>query len=460
MATRLAHVSHKSGRAVAIVGAGFSGTLLALHLLRAGPPELTVILLERAGGFGRGLAYGTRNPRHLLNVRVGNMSAWPDDPGHLARWLSANSESVRTSAFIGRGDYGAYLAAQLRHAVRGPDGAGRLLLEADEVTAVKRAGARTRLTLAMGRTIEADVVVLAVGNLPPPPPSGLAALPPALYAGDPWGAGAFEDLAEDAPVLLLGSGLTMVDAAIELDARGHVGPILALSRRGLIPRRYGDAPPDLSRTRPATAGPLSARLAEVRRRARETDWRTAVDELRPHVQATWRAASEVERRRFLRHLRPWWDVHRHRMAPAIAEWFDRRRADGRLTVAAGRLIGATPDEDIVRVAWRPRGSTADSAWRGARIVNCSGVGADLARTRHPLLRGLIDGGFARLDPLALGLEIDGEGRVVDAAGRPDPALYAVGPITRGALWEITAVPDIRGQVAELAARLVTRLSGE
>jgi len=459
MATQLAHVSHKSGRTVAVVGAGFSGTLLALHLLRAGPPELTVTLLERAGAFARGLAYGTRNPRHLLNVRVGNMSAWPDDPGHLKRWLSANSGSAYASAFISRGDYGAYLAAQLRDAMRGPDGAGRLLLEADEVMALKRTGGRTSLTLAMGRTIEADAVVLAVGNLPPPPPAGLEALPSSLYAGDPWDPGAFEDLADDAPVLLLGSGLTMVDAAIELDARKHVGPILALSRRGLVPRRHGDAPPDLTLARPASARPLSARLAEVRRRARESDWRTAVDEQRPDIQAIWRSASEAERRRFLRHLRPWWDVHRHRMAPAIAEWFDRRRADGRLTVAAGRLIDATPDQDVARVTWRPRGATADQTWRAARIVNCSGVGADLARTRHPLLRGLIDGGCARLDPLALGLEIDGEGRVVDAAGRPYPALYAVGPITRGALWEITAVPDIRGQVAELAATLVARLGG-
>lgn len=451
--------SNKSSPAVAVVGAGFSGTLLALHLLRAGPPELKVTLLERAGGFGRGLAYGTRNPRHLLNVRVGNMSPWPDDPGHLKRWLSANGRSARTSTFIGRGDYGAYLTAQLRDAVRGPDGAGRLLLEPDEVVALKRADGRMRLTLAMGRVIEVDAVVLAVGNLPPPPPPDLGALPATLYAADPWAAGAFEDLADDAPVLLLGSGLTMVDAAIELDARRHVGPILAISRRGLIPRRHGDAPPDQTLARPAAAGPLSARLAEVRRRARESDWRTAVDEQRPDIQAIWRAASEAERRRFLRHLRPWWDVHRHRMAPAIADWFDRRRAEGRLTVAAGRLIAAAPDEDVARVTWRPRGSTADQTWRAARIVNCSGVGADLARTRHPLLRGLIDGGFARLDPLALGLEIDREGRVVDAAGRPDPALYAVGPITRGALWEITAVPDIRGQVAELAASLVSRLGG-
>jgi len=436
---------------VAIVGAGFSGALLALHLLKLGPPDLQISLIDRGGGFGRGLAYATRNPRHLLNVRVGNMSAWPDDPGHLAAWLVAQGQTADLAAFISRETYGAYLSAQLRAAVS--DGAAaRLLLEHDQVTEIVRDGDRLTLTLALGRKLEADTVVLAMGNLPPaaPPAVGIETLPAGAYAADPWDSAALEDLDAEAPVLLLGTGLTMVDVAIDLEARGHRGPILALSRRGLAPRRHEGPPHVASQRPPPVHTSLSRRVAAFRARANEGDWRIAVDDVRPAAQALWRAAGEAERRRFLRHLRPWWDVHRHRMAPQIADWLERHP---RLSIAAGRLQRVAFEDDRVRVDWRPRGAAVEATVRVARIINCSGVGADLRRTRDPLVRHLVDSGCARLDPLSLGLDIDAQGRVLDAAGHADGTLWAVGPITRGALWEITAVPDIRAQVAEVAANL-------
>ena len=439
---------------VAVVGAGFSGALLALHLLKLGPADLQVSLIDRAGGFGRGLAYATRNPRHLLNVRVGNMSAWPDDPGHLADWLAGEGEHADPAAFISRETYGGYLSAQLREAVS--DGvAGRLLLEHDQVIDIARAGDRLTLTLALGRTLEADAAVLAMGNLPPASPrgAGFETLPAGAYAADPWDPAALEDLGAVAPVLLLGTGLTMVDVAIDLEARGHRGPILALSRRGLVPRRHHGAPHAASLRLPP-AEPLSTRLAAFRWRAAAVDWRVAIDEVRPATQDLWREAGEAERRRFLRHLRPWWDVHRHRMAPQIADWFE---AHPRLSVAAGRLRSIAAEPALVRVDWRPRGSATDATVRVARIINCSGDGTDLARTRDPLLRRLVDSGAARLDPLGLGLDVDAKGRVLDADGQADPALWAVGPLTRGALWDITAVPDIRAQVAAVAADLAASL---
>jgi uncharacterized NAD(P)/FAD-binding protein YdhS len=439
---------------VAVVGAGFSGALLALHLLKVGPMDLQISLIDRAGGFGRGLAYGARNPRHLLNVRVGNMSAWPDDPGHLAAWLTTQGETADPAAFISRETYGAYLSAQLRAAVSN-GGAGRLLLEHDQVTNIARVGGRLTLTLGLGHALEADAVVLAMGNLPPaaPPGAGIETLPAGAYAADPWDPAALEDLDAEAPVLLLGTGLTMVDVAIDLETRGHRGPILALSRRGLVPRRHHGAPHDANLRLPP-AEPLSTRLAAFRWRAAAIDWRVAIDEVRPATQDLWRAAGEAERRRFLRHLRPWWDVHRHRMAPQIADWLERHP---RLSIAAGRLQRVAFEDERVRVDWRPRGAAVEATLRVARIINCSGVGADLRRSRDPLLRHLVDTGGARLDPLGLGLEIDADGRVLCADGHADGALWAVGPITRGALWEITAVPDIRAQVAQVAASLAAGL---
>jgi uncharacterized NAD(P)/FAD-binding protein YdhS len=447
-------------RSVAVIGAGFSGTLLALHLVRVGPPDLRVILIERTGGFGRGLAYGTHNPRHLLNVRVANMSAWPDQPDHLALWLAeqpANEDGGLD--FISRGAYGRYIASQLQEAIAQPDGAQRLLLVPDEAVGLDRHPSHLRLKLALGNTLDVDLAVLATGHPPSAPPEGvgLEALPPQLYADDPWAAQALEGLDPDASVLLLGSGLTMIDVALSLEARGHRGPILALSRRGLAPRRHS-GPPARTAVTPAADEPLSRRVATLRRRAREVGWRHAVDELRPSTQAIWLRAGPVERRRFLRHLQPWWDVHRHRMAPTVADWFDRQLGGGRLGLVAGRLLRAEETADSVEAVWRPRGETLDQTLRVGRIINCTGPGGDPARSRDPLLRQLLSQGMVRADPMGLGLDVQPDGRLVDAAGAANNRLYAVGPVSRSAVWEIIAVPDIRNQVVERAALLSLRLA--
>jgi uncharacterized NAD(P)/FAD-binding protein YdhS len=447
--------------AVAIVGAGFSGSMLALHLLKAGPPDLRITLVERTPGFGRGLAFGTHNPRHLLNVRVGNMSAFPDDPQHLERWLSthARDEAADPAAFISRGTYGRYLASLLQNAVRKADGARRLILAHDEAVDLQRRQDGLRLTLAMGNTLDLDVVVLAIGNSPPGPPAGVAleSLPSGVYVPDPWAKAALHGLDKAAPVLLIGTGLTMVDIAVTLEACGHEGPVLAVSRRGLTPRTHSGFATIPKATAAIGELALSRLLRQVRRRAAAVGWREAIDEVRPATQAIWRRADLAQRRRFLRHLRPWWDVHRHRMAPAVADRIAAMRRDGRLAIAAGRILRAEPDEPGASVIWRPRGSADEEIVRVGRIINCTGYGGDPARAGNPLIRSLIESGEARADPLALGLDVDENCQVVDANGRVDARLRAIGPITRGSLWEIWAVPDIRNQVAGLAADLGAQL---
>jgi uncharacterized NAD(P)/FAD-binding protein YdhS len=449
-----------SGRSVAIVGAGFSGALMALSLLEIGPPDLEISLIERGVGFGRGLAYGTPNPRHLLNVRVGNMSAWPDEPGHLAEWLAEEGgHPVAGDAFISRGTYGRYIASLVQRAISRPDGARRLVLEHDEAVAVRELDGGLRLSLAMGRDLDVDAVVLATGHLPPDTPAnvGLGDLPSSLYANDPWAEGALAGLADREPVLILGAGLTAVDVALALDAQGHKGHILAISRRGLAPRRH-EGPPCAVAGSPPDGARISQRLRAARARARQIGWRGAVDELRPVTQEIWREADLETRRRFLRHLQPWWDVHRHRLAPAVADWVDLQRLSGRLELVAGRLTRVEARDGGVRVSWRPRGEADLATADVARVINCTGPGGDLSRAASPVLQSLIETGLVRADPLGLGLDVDAECRLIDARGRPNDRIYAVGPITRGAFWEIMAVPDIRNQVAALARRLARRLA--
>jgi uncharacterized NAD(P)/FAD-binding protein YdhS len=451
----------QSRSAVAIVGAGFSGSLLALHLLESGPDDLTIFLIERAPGFGRGLAYGTRDPHHLLNVRVGNMSAFPDRPRHLEQWLASWGDEAlaHPAAFITRRAYGDYLGSLLRAAVSRPNGAERLLLIHDEVVGLKPSARGLRLTLAMGTEFDVDAAALAVGNLPSAPPAGLdlSDLPEDLYAPDPWAETALEGLSTTAPVLLLGTGLTMVDIALSLKARGHEGTLFGLSRRGLTPRRHGGLAPVAYEAPRIPAVTLSRLLGWQRERARTLGWREAIDALRPAAQALWRGATLTERRRFLRHLRPWWEVHRHRMAPAVADRIEALRAAGQLVTAAGRMVSARQRGVGIEVVWRPRGPDHDQVGGFGRIINCTGPGGEPSLA-GPLIRDLITIGLGRADPLRAGLEVDDACRLIGADGAVNPRLYAAGPITKGSFWEVSAVPDIRNQVVEVVARILAELA--
>jgi uncharacterized NAD(P)/FAD-binding protein YdhS len=426
-----------TGARVAIVGGGASGTLQALHLLRSGADRVT--LIERAREPGRGVAYSTRRPEHLLNVPARRMSAFPDDPGHFSRWFEARGGSA--DAFAPRMLYGDYLTELLAEAGDG--------LETVRGEAVAVEPGET-VRLADGRAIGCDSAILAPGNFPPATPRGIDAEPlGSLWVDDPWVGDLAEGLAPADTVLLLGTGLTAVDAALTLDAAGFQGRIVAVSRRGLAPRGHAE--------REAMGAPgedlpsnCIALLRRVRARSDEIGWRSAVHELRSVTQGIWAAAGDSERRRFLRHLRPWWDVHRHKLAPAVFERIEQMQAAARLVIGAARLVSAETRDGQVLVRLRPRGGDVEQILRAARIVNCTGPEADIVRSGEPLLASLIAAGRIRPDPLRIGIDVDPQCRTRDSTGQASNNLYAIGPVTRGAFWESVAVPDIRVQAQRVA----------
>jgi uncharacterized NAD(P)/FAD-binding protein YdhS len=424
------------GRRVAIVGAGASGSLQALHLQRAGAE---VILIERGPRPGRGVAYGTRQPEHLLNVPARRMSAFADDQGHFSRWyadLSGGTEEDYAPRMV----YGDYLTGLLAEA-----GIEAVAGEAVDV-------ADGAVLLADGRRIAADAVVLAPGNFPPATPRGIdvAALGDA-WVDDPW-AGGLDGLRQSDVVFLLGTGLTAVDVALTLEAQGFRGRIVALSRRGLAPRSHGLREPMVA-AREDLVPSCTAMLRRVRERTAELGWRSAVHELRSVTQWLWGEADMAERRRFLRHLRPWWDVHRHKLAPAVGATIETMQAEARLAVAAGRLVSVEPMEGGVDVRFRLRGKADVEHLRAARIINCTGPETDIARAGEPLLDALLASGAIRRDPLRIGVDVDGECRAIGADGQASETLSVIGPVTRGTFWESVAVPDIRTQAVRVAARL-------
>lgn len=427
---------------VAVVGGGFSGLMTAVQLARLGVP---VVLFDGSGRMGRGVAYSTREPAHLLNVPAAKMSAWPDRPEHFAAWLGDDG-----GTFAERRAFGRYLEDILGTA----EGVMR-----EDVACVGAEvnGAGWTLRLEDGRKLEVSALVLANGNQPPAPMAVAAGIRPDLFVNNPWtaeAAAAERRVAEgDGDVLILGTGLTMIDTVLSLDAAGHRGRMVALSRRGLIPRGHSAYEPSTVALGEVPAGNVPRLWRWLRKRAGEIGWRSAVDSLRPHSQALWKSLSSAEQRRFLRHARPWWDVHRHRIAPQVAERIASLVAEGRLQIAAGRLRSIAEQDGALVASIARRGAAEPAETRFALAVNCTGPLGEMRRTDDPLLRTMLSDGHIAPDDLGMGLRVDGNSR---AGGR----LWAVGPMTKGAYWEIVAVPDIRGQAAAVAADIARELGHE
>lgn len=433
-------------RRVAIIGGGFSGTMVAAQLARRG---IASTLIESGGRLGRGIAYSTREPAHVLNVRAEVMSAWPEDLEDFARQIEAEGGSAQD--FAQRRRFGEYLGQILTQATGGG------LVTAIEAMAVSatRKGDGWAIGLDDGRNVEAQALVLAIGNQEPAPMRLADGLSPERFVNNPWGAeakAAVERLAGgDGPVLLIGTGLTAVDLILSLDANGHRGRITALSRRGQLPRGHLPFEPDPVEREDVPMGNVLALWRWLRRRVSQAGWRGAVDALRPHSSAIWQSFSPAEQQRFLRHARPWWDVHRHRIATEVAERLKALVGAGQLEVAAGRVRAMGETENGVEVVIQRRGPTPEGEGRiFAAVFNCTGPLGAMARTQNPILRQMLDDKLIAVDALGMGLAVGEDDRAGDR-------LWAVGPMTKGRYWEIIAVPDIRGQAATVAADIATEL---
>lgn len=473
-------------RAIVIIGGGFSGAMLAVNLARhlsdqglaTGLPgsghgeTLRVIIVERTGRFGRGVAYSTRCDRHVLNVPAGRMSAFGDRPDHFFKWLQVRDPSLEEGSFVPRRVYGEYIEEVLTDAQRAT---GSIIERvADEAVEIDRRGTDgASVLLRSGRVIAAERVVLSLGNFAPACPlRGSEGAADPRYIADPWSGGWREELEADKPVLLIGTGLTMVDIALELRGRGHLGTIHAVSRRGLVPQAHRSPPKRFHPTEPANLAywPRTARglLRSLRREIerggrRGLNWREVVTSIRHATPSLWASLDERERRRFLMHLRSFWETHRHRTAPEAAAAILEMRREGQLRILAGRLVECNPAPDALRVVLRLRGRTESAgliSLHPSMIINCTGPETNLERVGEPLIVNLRQRGLIRSDRLGLGLDVDAQGAVWPVSGDVSKWLYALGPLRKGSLWETTAVPELRVQAEDLARHIAERLSPE
>jgi uncharacterized NAD(P)/FAD-binding protein YdhS len=447
---------------VAVIGGGFTGATLAAQLLRRSGGSVSVILIERGARLGRGVAYSTECAAHLLNVRSKNMSAYPDHPEHFLEWARFNGyPGVSPDDYLPRRLYGQYIASVLQKEIeRCPSHFEHVQGEA---VSISRVSETAEIRLRSGRTLFADKVVIALGNSLPGDPRLPGRTPHSVrYVCNPWKASSLGDVAFAKSVLLVGSGLTSVDVVLTLRQRGFRGTIHILSRRGLLPQAHKTTAPwpsFLSKQSPGTVRGL-VRLVRSQAKAAEksgSGWRAVIDSLRPFTQEIWRSLSLNERRRFLRHVRPYWDVHRHRVAPAIGATLASQIQQGQIEIHAGRIETYDEDRDGVEVTYHARELGQLKRLRVDRVINCTGPENDCRKADDPLLTNLMRQKLALPDPLFLGLDVSPDGAVIHASGDASDFLYAIGPVRKGNLWETIAVPDLRVQVSELS-RLLTALA--
>jgi uncharacterized NAD(P)/FAD-binding protein YdhS len=454
---------------LAIVGGGYSGALSAVHLLReARGHPLRLVLIERRARPARGLAYSTWDDNMLLNVPAGNMSALADEPDHFLDYCREIDPAIDAGSFVPRRIFGDYLEQTLQRAES--ESCLPLTRLRAEAVAVRRDAAtgRFRVALANGGGIDADLVVLALGHLGAPEPridgdaTGAAA-----SIGDPWRYAAMDRIGEARLVVIAGTGHTAVDTLFRLTSRDDSRRVLMVSRRGLLPNghRLLPRPPVLSGFPPYLEGTPSTALAHLRALRGEVarrlgagcDWRDVINELRPHTPAIWQRLPPAERRRFLTHLAPYWDVHRHRLAPLAHHRLHGLIERGQVEVLAGRIRSCERHGDSIRVDIRERATGRHRLLEAGAVVHCTGPTYDITRHMPPLVAQLRDEGYLRPDPLRVGLETDDAYRPIGGNSDTIDGLHYVGPMLKARYWEAIAVPELRRHTLLMVRRLLERL---
>jgi uncharacterized NAD(P)/FAD-binding protein YdhS len=426
-----------------VIGGGFSGCAIAAHLAAHAPHDFSLALFE-PDELGRGAAYGTRHPEHLLNTRAHMMSIYADEPDHFVRWLGSRG---RPESFVSRRLYGDYVGEVAQRAFE----RRRFRLVPDRVRTARR-DERGGFVVesARGTRVQTRAGVLATGNALP---SG-AALPRDVllhpgYVADPW---RFDYRSVGGRVLVVGSGLTALDVLVALDACGHRSRVDIVSRHGRYPAVHAEvAPCDVIPaldTRDARALLRSFRRHVEQAKRRGIDWRSVVDAIRPEAEATWRRLPPVEQRRFERHLRPHWERHRHRAPARVEAVREKYERSGRLRVHAGRLVDLQRSDATIRLR---SGDTTilNPDW----IVNCSGVGGVAAMARQPLLGWMLADGLVSAEPQGLGFRVNRNLEAIGSSGAPTQGLWIVGSPVRGSRFEATAVPELRVMAANVAAAI-------
>lgn len=471
---------HSSVPHVAIIGGGFAGTVTAIKLAQAAARPLRISIVESRPQLGRGIAYSTRNAAHLVNGPAKNFSLYADQPTHLADWLrdQASPDAWQPPAGVAHADsfppryrYGDYVQSELEsalarsaHPITFQHVAGRAEdLDAD-------ANGQWTLRLAGGRALHASHVVLATGLFPLSLARGDVDIDADLIAqgrviDDIWNAPAAVPFERDQDVLVIGTNLSALDAMIHAQTQGFRGNFVSVSRRGLLvaPRRDVTPWPTFwdAQALPGSLRSVVREAIAARHRIRQAgdDWQRLAGAIRPHLPALWAQADNTERRRFIRHLRPYWELGLHRAAPESGAWLQSLDAAGRHQKLTGRVLRVAPATDgRVTVTWQARGDRRPQTIHVDRVLNTRGFEFDWNRIDDPLLRNLVGKGYVTPHETGFGIAAQAATGQVLQGGEPLDGLYAVGHPLRGVAWESNAIGEQVAGATATAQALAARVN--
>ena len=447
---------------IAIVGAGFSGTALVAAFHRLSQQPVEIILIEKSGNFGAGDAYSTPFPFHLLNVRAQDMSALEDEPGHFVNWLDSsptvakqlNPSQAIGEQFVPRFLYGDYLK-QLLHTIQSDSSSKiSLTLKADQAVDILPSIDQATVVLKGQQTFCVDKVVLALGNNPPASfPFPVSSEMKCIH--NPWDYLSPKQITKDESVLIVGTGLSMIDAVLTLKHQQHQGKIYAVSRHGLLPLSHADVKVPyllMQEQLPSTIREMTRYLRSKSKKYMRDggDWRSIINALRAYAPSLWQKTDLSDRKQFLRHVLPYWNIHRHRVHNQVAEMLAQLSASGQLTILGGRILEVDQQAAHIQLRRRHDVTRIETKW----LINCMGPSFSIHAARNPLIHALLSRGMVSVDPLDLGFAVSTSLALQETPEKISSLLYTLGPPARGAAWECSAVPEIRKQCFNLVKHLL------
>lgn len=447
---------------IVIVGGGFSGAVLAIQLLRLGLPKTdSVVLIEQNPRIGPGLAYSVEDECCLLNAPAGNMSALADDPGHFLRYCQRIDSTITSSSFVPRRIYGQYIEQLLCETmVLHPQ---QLQFRRDSVVNLEWIpGEQCRLDFANHTRILANKVVLALGHFAPRSLAALKSLPAEVVIA-PWDIERLQKIPPTLPIMILGTGHTAIDALLRLRANAVTQKVYLLSRHGLLPHSHRTTstvvdphlPHSLENVLPTVRAYTRALRGEIKKYTQDGgDWRNIFNQIRIHTPELWQRLPIKERARFLRQLVPYWDVHRHRLAPNIGKQIDEMQTQVAIEIIAGRIKSAQMQDKLIHIQYQDRGSQEVKSIEVGAIIQCTGPNYDLSMVSDPLIKSVIRRNYLQQDVLNIGLETDSQYRLKSPNHPMQQHLYYIGPMLKASYWESIAVPELRVHVQRLAAQLL------
>lgn len=447
----------KQSTRIVIIGGGLSGTLVALNLARSHPHAEFVLLEKNPGMIGRGVAYHHDFTHQPLNVVAAGMSLFPDQPSHFLDWLHVNHFRYRhllpevfPKVFVPRKIFGDYIVEHLDHAHHLAP--GRFQIRIDEAISLVKSGKTYIVQLESGAQLEADHVVLALGNFPPADlfSENDPQNKDPRYFTNPWSDKIYSHITGDENILLVGTGLTAIDVILGLKVRGFNGKIRMISRRGKLPMAHDLSADPVKLEYPGHLHPRDAYawVKEQMNAHKHVPWTAVIDGLRPITQAFWQDWTIDEKKYFLKRLRPFWEIARHRIPGASSVVLNQLVESGQLMIGKGQINAAQSLPEGIRVVYDFEKVQQEGVFQ--KLINCTGPESNYRKVKFPIIRNLIEQGKVVSDELGLGIRCSVDGAIIDANGEKVPGLWCVGPMRKAVLWETTAIRELREQAVQMA----------